>query len=452
MIKGRLKGVAKAAALCVTALCVAAEPLVWERRPNRPAPAQFDTFHGQTLDLSCRFEGFGELPFAESGVNLYWQTNGMGDAWWSMPATVNSNTVSASWLPRHDPGAGRVKFFFGAQSNAYASAVVRLLPSPGFVPVVQPLPDVAFNAALVGSIVTNIAKEIMNAAASPPLRELVPDITDATVTLAPVDGAANWVDGIVQGLKYTEPTREFQRAYILMAFQDVDSGDLVHAELALEKEDVTNYSVLYPDQRVAVDFRLSRAVSVLRSSDQSELTTLPEGTSFEMLFLEMEDNADFVNQGSFTWHDGVGEHSYISYPSGAPTVDVDGILLQAPDNFYYADVRQAVSNPRKSPIITLPTSADAAKARWFSLALETDADSEKEVTWQGGEVIEALPGASKLVPGLNVWDVAEVAPGKFKVERASSPAQSAPLTLTAPNGRVAELTVDDDLVLEVKEK
>ena len=83
---------------------------------------------------------------------------------------------------------------------------------------------------------------------------------------------------------------------------------------------------------------------------------------------------------------------------------------------------------------------------------QTDADSETEVTWQGGEVIEALPGASKLVPGLNVWDVAEVAPGKFKVERASNPAQSAPLTLTAPNGRVAELTVDDDLVLEVKEK
>ena len=68
-----------------------------------------------------------------------------------------------------------------------------------------------------------------------------------------------------------------------------------------------------------------------------------------------------------------------------------------------------------------------------------------------GEVVEALPGASKLVPGLTVWDVAEVAPGKFRVERASSPSQSAPLTLTAPGGRVAELTVGDDLVLEVKE-
>ena len=104
-----------------------------------------------------------------------------------------------------------------------------------------------------------------------------------------------------------------------------------------------------------------------------------------------------------------------------------------------------------TPVVALPKSTDSTKARRFSLAVETDAETEKAVEWQGGEVIEAVPGASKLVPGLNVWDVAEVAPGRFRVDRASSPAQSAPLTLTAPGGRVAELAVGDDLVLEVKE-
>ena len=106
--------------------------------------------------------------------------------------------------------------------------------------------------------------------------------------------------------------------------------------------------------------------------------------------------------------------------------------------------------PPRYPIMVLPSATD--HARQFSLALETNAETEKAVEWQGGEVIEAVPGASKLVPGLNVWDVAEVAPGKFRVERASSPARSVPLTLTSPNGRTVQLAVDNDLVLEVKEK
>ena len=135
MIKGILKGVAKASALCVTPLCVAAEPLVWERRPNRPAPAQFDTFHGETLDFRCTFTGFGALPFVEGAdVRLWYQTNGMGAAWWSVPATVASNVVSAAWPPSADPGADRVSFFFGAPSNAYAAAQVRFRNSPGAHP------------------------------------------------------------------------------------------------------------------------------------------------------------------------------------------------------------------------------------------------------------------------------------------------------------------------------
>ena len=135
MIKGRLKGVAMGAALCAAAAAYAAEPLAWERRPGRPAPAQFDTFHGETLELRCAFEGFGELPFAAGAdVRLWYQTNGMGAAWWSVPATVASNVVSAAWPPSADPGADRVSFFFGAPSNAYAAAQVRFRNSPGGAP------------------------------------------------------------------------------------------------------------------------------------------------------------------------------------------------------------------------------------------------------------------------------------------------------------------------------
>ena len=88
-------------ALCVAFAARAAEPLEWERRPNRPAPAQFDAFHGETLELSCTFAGYGALPFeAGADVRLWYQTNGMGRVWWSVPATVASNTVRAACCPR----------------------------------------------------------------------------------------------------------------------------------------------------------------------------------------------------------------------------------------------------------------------------------------------------------------------------------------------------------------
>ena len=204
MIKGRLKGVAKAAALCVTALCVAAEPLVWERRPNRPAPAQFDTFHGETLDFRCTFAGFGALPFSEgSDVRLWYQTNGMGAAWWSVPATVASNVVSAAWPPSADPGANRVSFFFGAPSNAYAAAQVRFRNSPGAHPNDLDPPSILdWQAELAAA--TNALWESSAAAFMPQSNAYTKSETDARIEqLAPRTSLApstNYTDEAVLGL------------------------------------------------------------------------------------------------------------------------------------------------------------------------------------------------------------------------------------------------------------
>ncbi len=120
----------------------AAVPLEWNATPRNPAPAAFDRHHGETLDFRCTFTGFGELPFAlDADVRLWYQTNGMGAAWWSVPATVSSNVLAATFPPQADPGADRLALFFGAPSNAYASAVLRLRPSPGFTPNVLPAPE-----------------------------------------------------------------------------------------------------------------------------------------------------------------------------------------------------------------------------------------------------------------------------------------------------------------------
>ena len=121
----------------------ASVPLAWQVTPRNPAPVAFDRHHGETLEFRCVFSGFGELPFGQAAdIRLWYQTNGMSAAWWSVPVSVSSNVLSATFPPQADPGADRLSLFFGAPSNAYASAVLRLRHSPGFAPNVLPPPDV----------------------------------------------------------------------------------------------------------------------------------------------------------------------------------------------------------------------------------------------------------------------------------------------------------------------
>lgn len=127
-------------ATALAATLHAAVPLAWEARPNAPAPASFDRHHGETIDFRCTLTGFDAAFAPAADIRLWYQTNGMGQAWWSAPATVQSNVITATWSPALDPGADRVSLFFGAPSNIYASAVLRLRHSPGFTPSVLTLP------------------------------------------------------------------------------------------------------------------------------------------------------------------------------------------------------------------------------------------------------------------------------------------------------------------------
>lgn len=281
----------------------------------------------------------------------------------------------------------------------------------------------------------------VKALVAPELHKLVPETSDTTVTLKPVDGAANWVDGVVGAGSFVE-TFSFKHVACVEAWNE-DDDSVADFDAVLELDNTNSVIVNKLDsQTTEVILRATKNVDLYDLTD----STKHRGYIYEGAVLEFElaEPTDFTGTVPFRreldasyW----GEEAYIWDP--VP----NAVSIGVPDGYsqpgFYAV--SAGSNPR----ITLPGST--GHARSFSLALTTDATTERAIEWQGGEVIEAVPGASKLVPGLTVWDVAEVAPGKFKVERASSPAQSAPLMLTAPNGRVAELTVGDDLVLEVKE-
>lgn len=130
---------ALAAALQLTAL--AAVPVAWTNSPGMPPYPLKPVPHGVPVDFRVSLKGYAE-PLVAPGADLrlWFQTNGMGSAWWSAPATLEGDTVTATFGPDEDTGADRVSLFFGAPSNVFASAVLRLTHSPGFAPASLPLP------------------------------------------------------------------------------------------------------------------------------------------------------------------------------------------------------------------------------------------------------------------------------------------------------------------------
>ena len=134
----------------------AAFPLRWNVETSRVQPAQFDVYRGETLDLEVSFQSYGK-PLAVTGpAALYYQTNGMGAAWWTAPATVASNTISASFAPALDPGAPILNCFLGGAASTYRAAFrLRYLNSPGATPNLLPLPIVTYDARLNGAPTIN---------------------------------------------------------------------------------------------------------------------------------------------------------------------------------------------------------------------------------------------------------------------------------------------------------
>ena len=120
---------------------IAAVPVAWTNSPGMPPYPIKPLPHGSTVDLAVTLKGYTTPPIADGAdVRLWYQTNGMGSAWWSAPATFDGSTITASFGPAQDCGADRVSLFFGAPSNVFASAVLRLTHAPGFDPARLPLP------------------------------------------------------------------------------------------------------------------------------------------------------------------------------------------------------------------------------------------------------------------------------------------------------------------------
>lgn len=127
---------------CALALSAGAQvPFAWDAEASRALAATKDVYRGETVALRPDWLGYGTAVDTNGwAFTLCWQTNGMGDAWWT------DSTNAFLWTPERDCGASRYTLFIRAAApggvSYRANAVLRMLPSPGFDPAVLPPPSV----------------------------------------------------------------------------------------------------------------------------------------------------------------------------------------------------------------------------------------------------------------------------------------------------------------------
>lgn len=139
-------------ALPAPAALLAAVPVRWTVETSRVQPAVFDVVRGESIALEATLQSYGKpLETApEDAWRIYWQTNGMGSAWWSAPARATGNVLRASWTPAMDPGAPAVTGFIGSTGDNYrASFQLRFRHGPGATPNALPLPTTRIDFAAV---------------------------------------------------------------------------------------------------------------------------------------------------------------------------------------------------------------------------------------------------------------------------------------------------------------
>lgn len=129
------------ATLALCSATLAGVPIRWTVETSRAGGIVFEQFSGSTISLEAALQSYGKPLEVEGEPRLYWQTNGMGSAYWSAPASVSGNVLRATWTPSMDVGARDYGCFIGIPGSVYSAAFrLRLRPSPGADPNALPLP------------------------------------------------------------------------------------------------------------------------------------------------------------------------------------------------------------------------------------------------------------------------------------------------------------------------
>ena len=128
----------------------AAVPVRWTVETSRAQPAAFEQYAGTSIEFEALLNSYGRPLAVEGEPRLYWQTNGMGSAWWSAPASASGSVLRASWTPAMETGARAYSCFIGVAGTVYSAAFqLRLRPSPGAAPNALELPAPRIDFAAV---------------------------------------------------------------------------------------------------------------------------------------------------------------------------------------------------------------------------------------------------------------------------------------------------------------
>lgn len=108
--------------------------------------------HGDSATLTARLYLRG-VPYNPTNAVCFFQTNGMGRAWWSAPCSIASNTVSVAWTPLLErAGADLYPLVVRVDDTAWrAAALLFLRPAPGpepdELPVILDFGSIAYTNA-----------------------------------------------------------------------------------------------------------------------------------------------------------------------------------------------------------------------------------------------------------------------------------------------------------------
>ncbi|MBQ2346397.1 MAG: hypothetical protein II391_03495, partial [Kiritimatiellae bacterium] len=110
---------------------------------GRPAASNEAYYHGETIEFRA-VRGRSVVTNVEYSC-VYYQTNGMEQAWWRTDGLV--------FHPTNDVGASSYRFFLEGRDDLgrdwHANGLLRLLPSPGFTPNTIELPVARLDFAAV---------------------------------------------------------------------------------------------------------------------------------------------------------------------------------------------------------------------------------------------------------------------------------------------------------------
>jgi hypothetical protein len=116
----------------------------WTADSSRSSQVAFDCYRGETLVFTPSLASYG-TSITNYTATLLWQTNGMGNAWWS--------TNVLAFTPAMDVGATRYTIFIRAETtngvNYRANGTITMRNAPGFTPNTLPLPVPVINFATV---------------------------------------------------------------------------------------------------------------------------------------------------------------------------------------------------------------------------------------------------------------------------------------------------------------